>query len=125
MQMTSGIRAERAAMTSLGRIYVWLSHYRGGTVELGWDRVSLATPLTAARASICAIALYRDGEEAPLLSGSLRAIANQTPDGPAHLVFTGRAQTRLGREEADSTAAAMLDSLAARIASDDLLEHVA
>jgi hypothetical protein len=125
MQMTSGIRAERAAMTSLGRIYVWLSHYRGGTVELGWDRLSLGAPLTAARASICAIALYRDGEDAPLMSGSLRATANRAPDGPAHLVFTGKAQTRLTREEADSAAAVMLDALAARIASDDLLEHVA
>jgi hypothetical protein len=81
--------------------------------------------LTAARASICAIALYRDGEDAPLLSGCVRATASQAPAGPARLVFTGKAQTRLTREEADSTAAAMLDALAARIASDDLLEHVA
>jgi hypothetical protein len=87
--------------------------------------VSLGAPLTAARAAICPIALHGEGDDTPLLSGCLRAIANQAPTGLARLVFEGRSQSRLAREAADSTAAEMLDALAARIASDDLLESVA
>jgi hypothetical protein len=127
MQMTSGIRAEQPAPTSLARICLWLSHHRGTAVELGgrtW-RASLGTPLTAARAAICPIALHADGDAAPLVSGCLRAIANPAPAGPARLVFEGRAQNRLTRDEADSAAGEMLQALAARIASDDLLESVA
>jgi hypothetical protein len=127
MQMTTGIRAELPALTSLARICVWLSHHRGSTVELPGPsrRVSLGVPLTAARATICAIALHVEGDDAPVLSGCLRAIANQAPAGPARLVFDGRGQTRVARELAESTAAEMLVSLAERIASDDLLESVA
>ena len=127
MQITSGIRAEQPALTSLARICVWLSHHRGATVELGGrcGRVTLGAPLTAERAAISPIALYGDGADAPLLSGCLRAIANPGGGGPARLVFEGRSQTRQARDEADSTAAGMLQSLAARIASDDLMESVA
>lgn len=127
MQMTSGIRAEQQAQTSLARMCVWLSHHRGETIEIGarTRRASLGAPLTAARAAICPIALYGEGDDTPLLSGCLRAIANQTPTGPARLVFEGRSQSRLAREAADSTAAEMLEALAARIASDNLLESVA
>ena len=127
MQMTNGIRAEQPALTSLARICLWLMHHWGTTVELGGPsrRVSLGAPLTAARAAICPIALYAEPDDAPVLSGCLRAIANATPTGPARLVFEGRSQNSLKRDEADSTAAEMLDALASRIASDDLLESVA
>lgn len=127
MQMTTGIRAGQPALTNLARICLWLSHHRGSTVELPGPsgRVSLGVPLTAARAAICAIALHVDGDDAPLLSGCLRAIANQAPAGPARLVFEGRGQTSVTRELAESTAAAMLQALAERIESDDLLESVA
>lgn len=74
---------------------------------------------------ICPIALYCEDADAPLLSGCLRAIANPTPTGSARLVFEGRSQTRLARDEADLTAAGLLYALAARIASDDLMESVA
>ena len=126
MQMTSGIRAEQPAPTSLARICLWLSHHRGTAVELSgysW-RVSLGAPLTAARAAICPIALHAEGDGPPLVSGCLRAIANPL-SGPARLVFEGRAQNRLTRNEADSAAGEMLQALALRIASDDLLESVA
>ena len=127
MQTTSGIRAEQPALASLARVCLWLSHHRGATVELGGrcGRVSLGAPLTAERAAISPIALYGDGAGVPLLSGCLRAIANPGAGGPARLVFEGRSQTRLARDEADSTAAEMLQAVAVRIASDDLLESVA
>jgi hypothetical protein len=125
--MTTGIRAELPAQTSLARIALWLSHHRGTEVELGghqWQ-VSVGVPLTAARAAICPIALHTGGDAAALVSGCLRAIANPAISEPARLVFEGRSPTRLTRGEADSAAAEMLSALAERIASDDLLESVA
>ena len=127
MQMTSGIRAEQPARTSLARVCLWLSHHRGTSVELGgrsW-RVSLGAPLTAARAAICPVAMHADDDGAPMVSGCLRAVANPAPAGPACLVFEGRAHKSLTRGEADSAAADMLQALALRIAYDDLLESVA
>ena len=127
MHMTSGIRAEQPGLTSLARICLWLSHHRGTAVELSgcsW-RVSLGEPLTAARAAICPIALHAEGDGAPQVSGCLRAIANPALSGPAGLVFEGRAQNTLTRDEAASAVGEMLQALALRIAYDDLLESVA
>jgi hypothetical protein len=106
---------------------LWLSHHRGTTVELTEDswRVSFGAPLTAARAAICLIALHRVGDDAPVVSGCLRAIANPAGTGPTRLVFEGRSRNKLTRDDADMTAGEMLVALAERIASDDLLESVA
>jgi hypothetical protein len=127
MQMTTGIRAERTALTGLPRIYIWLAQHRGATVELPGDsrRLAIGFPLTAARAAICAVSLHNRGDKAPLVSGCLRAIAGPDETEPVRLIFTGRAQARLARGEAETLASEMLDSLAECILFDDLLESVA
>jgi len=111
----------------MARVCLWLSHHHGATVELAGrsGRVSLGAPLAGARAAVTPIALYCDGVAAPLLSGCLRASADGEPAMRVSLVFEGRAQSRLARDEAETTAAGMLYTLAERIASDDLLESVA
>lgn len=111
----------------MARVCLWLSHHHKATVELGGrcGRVSLGAPLTGARAAVTPIALCRDGVDAPLLSGCLRASADAEAAVRVSLVFEGRAQSRLARDEAETAAAGMLYALAARIASDDLLESVA
>jgi hypothetical protein len=127
MQMTNGIRAERAALIGLPRAYVWFSHHRGATVELPGKshHLTIGFPLTAPRAVICAIALHEQDDSALVISGSVRLLASPREAEPARLVFIGRAQARLARQDAESLAGETLVSIADCILFEDLLESVA
>jgi hypothetical protein len=87
--------------------------------------LSVGFPLTAARAVICAAAVHDRGETAPLISGCVRVLAGPREAEPARLIFIGRAQARLTRNEAESLAGEMLMALADCILFEDLLESVA
>ena len=127
MPMTTGVRAERSALSGLARVYVWLTQHRGATVELPGDarRLTIGFPLTAARAAICAVSLHDPGDNIPVVSGCVRAIAGADEAEPVRLLFTGRGHARLARGEGEAIASAMLDSMAECILFDDLLESVA
>lgn len=132
--MSTTVRIESDSASDLARVYVWLSRHRGQSVDLGngsqtrlagGGRLSFGIPMSGARAVISAVNLYLDGTEEPVLGGVLRALSNRTAGGPARLVFDGRSPARLPREEAQLTAAEMLDTIVELIAADDLVAEVA
>src|SRR5260370_18662816 len=87
----SAIRTESDGANDLARVYLWLSRHRGASVKLERGvRLELGVPISGARAVIVGVALHREGVEAPLLGGVIRAISN-LGGAPARLVSARRA----------------------------------
>lgn len=121
----SAIRTESDGANDLARIYLWLSRHRGGSVKLDRGiRLELGVPISGARAVIVGAALHRDGVEAPILGGVIRAIAN-LGGAPARLVFDGRALAGLSRGEAQALAGDLLAAIDDVVTDDGLVANVA
>src|SRR5260370_10796615 len=96
----SAIRTESDGANDLARLYQWLSRHRGASVKLDRGvRLELGVPISGARAVIVGVALHREGGQAPVLGGVIRAISNFGA-GPAPLVFHRRALAGVSRGEA-------------------------
>src|SRR5207253_11220131 len=90
--MMSAIRTESDGANDLARVYLWLSHHRGKSVELDrGGRHELGVPISGARAVSVGVALHPEGVEAPSLGGVVRAISDGGGGAPARSGFDGRA----------------------------------
>jgi hypothetical protein len=121
----SAIRTESDGANDVARVYQWLSHHRGASVKLDRGvRLELGVPISGARAVIVGVALHREGIQAPLLGGVIRAISN-FGGAPARLVFDGRALAGLSRGEAQGLADDLLSAINGVVADDGLVANVA
>lgn len=121
----SAIRTESDGANDLARVYLWLSRHRGASMKLERGvRLELGLPISGARAVIVGASLHRDGVEAPILGGVIRAIA-KLGGAPARLIFDGRALAGLSRGEAQALADDLLSAIDDVIADDGLVANVA